>query len=165
MNSPPNVVPSLFSRLKTKLPFQLWSLLSDKFPFLAPIMTQVFKAPASSAGIERQHKVGKQVHSSRRSRLSPGSVEMQVAVTYNIAASNRVVSHTRHRFEHHLATIFNTVEVTNQNQHVEGSDDQDDEDYIGHEILEARVYEAITIDAISDVMVYGPPVDDGSDSD
>ena len=139
--------------------------MSDKFPFLAPIMTQVFKAPASSAGIERQHKVGKQVHSSRRSRLSPGSVEMQVAVTYNIAASNRVVSHTRHRFEHHLATIFNTVEVTNQNQHVEGSDDQDDEDYIGHEILEARVYEAITIDAISDVMVYGPPVDDGSDSD
>ena len=98
----------------------------------------MFKAPASSAGIERQHKVGKQVHSSRRSRLSPGSVEMQVAVTYNIAASNRVVAHTRHRFEHHLATIFNTVEETNQNQHVEGSDDQDDEDYIGHEILEAR---------------------------
>ncbi|KAG3008259.1 hypothetical protein PC120_g16343 [Phytophthora cactorum] len=44
---------------------------------------KVYSAPASTAGVERNHKVAKRIHSASRNRTSRGKVEEQVAVAHN----------------------------------------------------------------------------------
>ena len=141
--------------MKDCLPYQCWSMITD-FPALAPIMTQLFKSPASSSGIERQHKVGKHVHSSKRYRLGIDKIEKQVAVTYNTSSMNRVMHNKRHKFEHHLATYFNPIVVDQGEEAGCSSDDEDVEALLDCEMLEARVYEANSIEDISDAMIFGP---------
>ena len=130
--------------MKDCLPYQCWSMITD-FPALAPIMTQLFKSPASSSGIERQHKVGKHVQ-----------IEKQVAVTYNTYSMNRVMHSKRHTFEHHMATYFNPIVVDQGEEAGSSIDNKDVEALLDREMLEDRVYDANSIEDISAAMVFGP---------
>lgn len=73
----------LLLSLKEWHPRLLWGQAQLQYPALTKVLCEVYKAPASSAGIERNHKVNKRVHNSRRGRLGDGKVERQVAVAHN----------------------------------------------------------------------------------
>ncbi|KAE8971370.1 hypothetical protein PR001_g26910 [Phytophthora rubi] len=52
---------------------KLWSQGQGDFALLAKLMMKVFSAPASTAGVERHHKVAKRIHSAPRNRMTSGS--------------------------------------------------------------------------------------------
>lgn len=60
-----------------------------------------YGAPGSTAGVERQHKVAKRVHTAPRNCMGAGKVEEHVAVTHNSAVARLVLSLERQPFEAH----------------------------------------------------------------
>jgi len=90
----------------------LWGHCGGKYPHLAAALIKVYTGPASTAGVERQHKVGKRVHTARRNRTGGGKVERQVAVAHNTATARRTLTLSRHAFERILADACgSTVET------------------------------------------------------
>ena len=94
-------------------------------------MVEVFKAPAGTADVERNHKVSKSVHTKKRARTGPGKVERQVA-----CATNRAVLRSRdqaqskhdksttymHRaggFENVIANVASDAHEESLNQYVQ----------------------------------------------
>lgn len=53
------------------------------FPILSASLTQVYRAPGSTAEIERKHKIGSQVQRQRGCRLNDLCAQRQVAVVQN----------------------------------------------------------------------------------
>lgn len=56
------------------LPILVWSMVQESYPKLYEVIKHVFRAPGSSAGVERNHKVSKRVHRRERNRLGSGKV-------------------------------------------------------------------------------------------
>jgi len=71
------------SGLKDFAPQLIWSQSVGTYPVLASIMVDLYVAPTSTAGVERNHKYGKMVQTCRRGRLGDGKMEKQVCVAYN----------------------------------------------------------------------------------
>jgi hypothetical protein len=80
-------------------PRLIWSQAPTLYSTLAPFLIKIYTGPASSAGVERHHKVGKRVHTQRRNRTGGGKVERQVAIAHNTATITRQLSMKRHQFE------------------------------------------------------------------
>ncbi|KDO19279.1 hypothetical protein SPRG_15549 [Saprolegnia parasitica CBS 223.65] len=78
----------------------------DKFPLLSACMVKIFCGPALTAGVERNHKVGANVHTALRNRLGNGKVERQVAVAHNANVAKRGGPELRHPFAHFMAKMF-----------------------------------------------------------
>jgi hypothetical protein len=91
-------------------PRSIWGQLKNRYTKLAPVMIKVYSGPGSTAGVERQHKVGKRVHSSRRNRSGVGKVERQVAVTHNASVYNMKLPAKRQRFEQLISALGKQVE-------------------------------------------------------
>ncbi|KAI9982158.1 hypothetical protein PInf_008049 [Phytophthora infestans] len=87
-------------------PQKIWTQGRSKFPVLAELLVKVYTSPASTAGVERQHKVGKRIHSSARNRLGAGLVEEQDAVAHNAAVATMEAPLQRQRFEQHMVSDF-----------------------------------------------------------
>lgn len=83
----------------TFTPRLIWSQFTDEYPKLSDVLIKVYTGPASTAGVERQHKVGKRVHTSRRNRTGAGKVEQQVAIAHNASTRRRVFPDKRDGFE------------------------------------------------------------------
>ncbi|KAG9398622.1 hypothetical protein AC1031_014403 [Aphanomyces cochlioides] len=84
-----------FHAAPTLLPHLHWSLLQSEYVYLAPLLTQLHSNPCGAVGGERNHKVGKHVHSTARSSLRASSVQMQVAVMFNQSQLSRELVHSR----------------------------------------------------------------------
>lgn len=50
---------------------------------LAPVMCEVYRATASAAVVERNHKMSKRIQGSKRAGMGEGMVDKRVAVTHN----------------------------------------------------------------------------------
>ncbi|KAE9220734.1 hypothetical protein PF004_g13241 [Phytophthora fragariae] len=74
---------------------KLWSQGQGDFPLLGKLMMKVFSAPASTAGVERHHKVAKRIHSAPRNRMTSGKAEQQIAVAHNAAVADMVLLNHR----------------------------------------------------------------------
>lgn len=117
-------------------PRLLWGQAKDRFKELSTVLCEVYRAPASGAGIERNHKQNKRVHTALRSRLGGGKVEKQVAISHNASQRQREVDHKRSRFEHHLREAARLGSNSSPSTNVErnngiadecsASDDEDD---------------------------------------
>lgn len=77
------------SVLKQHSPRLIWGQPTEDYPTLAPTLMQFYMAPASTAGLERNHKTGKSVLCARRSRCGAGKVERQLAIAHNGHFLNR----------------------------------------------------------------------------
>lgn len=138
--------------LKAHHPRLIWAQLTDVYPTLATTLMQVYQAPASTSGTERNHKVGKKVHTSVRSRLSAGKVERQLAIAHNGHFLNRereMRSAAKQRiggFESIIAAVASDqvpeADITLQ-------DDNEDEDISDDEVFR-RVADASSVDDIQD---------------
>lgn len=80
-------------------PRQLWTQGQAKFPVLSALLMKVYSVPASTAGVERQHKVAKRIHTAARNRMSTGNVEQQVAIAHNGAVDEMNLQEERQAFE------------------------------------------------------------------
>ncbi|KAI0557485.1 Ribonuclease H-like protein [Gracilaria domingensis] len=87
----------LLTSLKHFQPRFIWGQLRGKFPHLALALDEVYRSPASTAGIERNHKITKRVLSERRCRLGELTMEKQVAVAHNASICRRVPRNIRHK--------------------------------------------------------------------
>lgn len=94
----------IMAKLKDWHPRLIMSQVIDPYKTLAPMLMEVYqKAPASSAGVERHHKVGKRVHSSGRAGLGGGRVESQVGIAHNDRQLAQDAEDKRHPFEQFIA--------------------------------------------------------------
>ncbi|KAI0557964.1 hypothetical protein FGB62_247g00 [Gracilaria domingensis] len=75
---------ALLLHFKRYHPRLVWAQLQKEHPKLSMKMMQLFRSPASTAGVERNHKIGKSVMSQRRCRMLDASVARQVAITNNM---------------------------------------------------------------------------------
>lgn len=80
-------------------PHLIWSQVLDIYPGLGPLLVEGFRAPGSKAAMERNHKVGTRVHSSRRAGITPGKIEKQVPVAQNERRLEVQVPNKLHYFE------------------------------------------------------------------
>jgi hypothetical protein len=103
-----------YSSLRAYQPRRFWSQLSSRWPLLALVLGWVYLGPGSSAGVERQHKTGKRVHSAIRNCTGSGKVERLVAIAYNTASSRRVLPDTRQPFEKVIAALCKPEAVVDE---------------------------------------------------
>ena len=85
----------------------IWYQIGERWPLLALVLGRVYCGPYSSAGVERQHKTYKRVHTLVRNRTEGGKVNRQVAVAYNSSNSRWILPPNRQPFEHVIATLQN----------------------------------------------------------
>lgn len=65
-------------------PSLVWGQLVELYPSLAPKLISLYRSPASTAGVERNHKVAKRgIHTVARNRLGARKMECQLAVKHN----------------------------------------------------------------------------------
>ncbi|KAI0558418.1 Ribonuclease H-like protein [Gracilaria domingensis] len=81
----------LLSQLKPFHPTLVWAQLRAEYQKLGTLLVDVFRSPASTAGVERNHKVGKRVLSQRRCRLGDPTIERQVGIAHNMFQLRKVV--------------------------------------------------------------------------
>lgn len=60
---------------------------------------EVIKTPGSTAGVKRNHKVGKCANSLWRAGITPGKVEKKVSIAHNEMQLEVLVLNRRHSFE------------------------------------------------------------------
>lgn len=85
------------------LPIIFWSNVKETCPNLFEALSHVFRAPSSSAGVERNHKISKKVHRRERCRLGDGKVERQTFIAHNVNTMKRKGQARRSRFEVELS--------------------------------------------------------------
>jgi hypothetical protein len=107
-------------------PGLIWAQFAGVYGVLAQALLQIYKGPASTAGVERHHKYGKRVSSNLRGRLGEGKIERQVAIAYNFASLHKLLPLRRvDRFLLHLAQFGST---SSDNEDATTAEDvQDDE--------------------------------------
>lgn len=112
MNMSVNPSP-LLDTLRDWAPGMVWGQVQSDYPTMSRALYNVFRAPASTAGVERNHKVNKRVLNPTRCRLSEDRVEKQVSVAHNLAHLEREQARKRSKFEIFIA----------RERFVQGSDD------------------------------------------
>lgn len=95
----------LFVELKKWQPRLLWGQLRQAYPTLSVVLDDMYRCAASTAGIERHHKVGKRVLNSGRERMGAGKVEKQVAISHNDMKLDQDVSTKWHELEKTIADV------------------------------------------------------------
>ena len=99
--------------LKEWQPRLIWGQLQSVYPSLSKVLFHVYRSPASTAGVERNHKMNKRVHSKIRCRIAETKVEKQVSVAHNSSQFLRNLQNKRtSRFERHIARHFEETEST-----------------------------------------------------
>ena len=96
----------MFEKLTKWHPSLVWGQVEPYYPTLSRVLYNVFRAPASTSGVERNHKVNKRVMSSLRCRLGEGRVEKQVSVTHNSGQLKRDTDSKRTHFEEIIARRY-----------------------------------------------------------
>lgn len=86
---------SVLDELKSWHPRLYWGQLKSEYPTLGPLLSNLYRAPASTSGVERNHKVNKRVMSTLRCRLSDKKVEKQVSVCHNSSQLTRSINNKR----------------------------------------------------------------------
>lgn len=102
----------------------IWGQVQAQYPCLSKVLYNVYRAPASTAGVERNHKVNKRVLNNLRCRLSDDRVEKQVSVAHNKSQLDRERTHKRLPFDLFIARDRATagteeVDVTETGEHVQ----------------------------------------------
>lgn len=85
----------LFETLKEWQPNLIWVQVASNYPALSAVLCEVYRAPASTAGVERNHKVMKRVLTKTRCRTGDNKVERQVFIAHNSAQIKRSVNNRR----------------------------------------------------------------------
>lgn len=67
----------------------VWGQATGLYPNLSPILVMLYKSPGSTAGIERNHKIGNLVLNQRRCRLLEMNAQRKVFVTHNFGQLDR----------------------------------------------------------------------------
>lgn len=93
----------LLETLREWHPSMIWGQVQSDYPHLSRILYNVFRAPASTAGVERNHKTNKRVLSPTRCRLSDDRVEKQVCVAHNSVHLERGEPRKRSKFDYFVA--------------------------------------------------------------
>lgn len=100
----------LLKSLNTFRPQLIWGQMEGKFKLLSKVLVRVFSAPSSTAGVERNHKVGKAVMTQLRCTLKDFSFMKHVSVSFNGNQLKRSISTTRGvGFDKSLSTFFDNV--------------------------------------------------------
>lgn len=136
-------------------PRLLWGQADAQFAELARTMVEIFQAPASAAGIERNHKMNKQVHTALRSRLGNGKVEKQVAIAHNEQQHKRPLKQKRAKCEYYLreaARLASSSQIQSDGTH-DGRFGYEDEGE-GDEHMEALLAIATGPESISDSTIF-----------
>jgi hypothetical protein len=152
-------------------PRMIWSQLRGQYPTLASVLVKVYIAPGSASGVERQHKVGKRVHTARRNRTGSGKVERQVAIAHNASTAKRVLDCTRQKYEFIIQRTCDPEQVgDDQNNepieyqvripNIAQDEDDDTVDPILEILLESELNEQ---EALSRVLPVGGSVHEISD--
>lgn len=124
---------SILYSLQDWQPRLIWGQVQAAYPHLSKILYNVLRAPASTAGVERNHKVNKRVLSSLRCRLGDSKVEKQVTVAHNDCQLTRSLPNKRNvgfeavisRSAFSSAGGSDSVQLESDNQ---GDDDECDDD-------------------------------------
>ncbi|PXF40211.1 hypothetical protein BWQ96_10079 [Gracilariopsis chorda] len=91
-----NVNPcALLTRFKEFQPRYIWGQIQEKLPHVAAALEKVYRAPASTAAVERNQKTGKRVLSAQRCQMADLSLERQVAVAHKSTVLRRTLIHKR----------------------------------------------------------------------
>ena len=61
----------------------VWGQMKATYPNLSTLLVKIYRAPSSTGGIERNHKVGKRVLTQCRTRMNELNYQRQVAVAHN----------------------------------------------------------------------------------
>lgn len=89
--------------LKRWYPRLVWSQVLESYPRLVKLLMDVYRAPASTRGMERHSKVGKRVQSSIHGGTDEELVERKVAICHNDRQLDQEVSFKGYSFEMFLA--------------------------------------------------------------
>jgi dynactin complex subunit len=91
-------------------PRKVWTQAKGRYPALADQLLKVYCAPASTAGVERNHKVMHRVKCKARSRLGDTKVERQVAARLNSCVGDIDTATCRQQFElQRISNPFDTA--------------------------------------------------------
>ena len=137
--------------MKAVLPFHAWGQVKGEYKHLAPLMIQVYKAPASTAGVERQHKVGKRVHTSSRNRSGDGKVERQTAIVHNDSCLARQLGTDRQPFELFMAESM-SLKPDDIDSDINNSNG--DEDDMEQEAMFLRFAYAENLLSLNDALIF-----------
>lgn len=74
--------------------------MSGFYPKLSVVLIEIYRAPSSNGGVERNHKVGKRVMSQLRCRMNETNVQKQVSIAHNNTQINRKVQSQRSSIIH-----------------------------------------------------------------
>lgn len=122
---------SSLSALKQHQPRLIWGQMTEVYPALAKKLMQVYMAPASTAGVERNHKTGKNILCARRASCGPGKIERQLAIAHNGHFLNREREARRAAvlrvggFESIIASVASDAGDAINNQNGAGDDNED----------------------------------------
>ena len=73
----------------------VWGQMKGIYPNLSEVLVKVYRAPSSTSGVERNHKVGNRVLTQTRTRLTFLSVQKQLAIQHNNTQVKRKYSKSR----------------------------------------------------------------------
>jgi hypothetical protein len=141
-------------------PQLIWSQAQSRFPTLSGLLMKVYASPASSAGVERQHKVAKRIHTPTRNRLGPGKVEAQTAIAHNAAVAKFNVATDRQRFEKFMVVTATGGGLEASSIDDTSSDIQDEEfeltegELAEQEALSAAIYQLPTHWQLPDQVLF-----------
>lgn len=122
---------SPLSALKQHQPRLIWGQLTEEYPALANALMLVYMAPASTAGVERNNKTGKNILCARRASCGAGKFERQLAIAHNghfltrARESRRAVQLRAGGFEAIIASVASGIGDAGT---ITGSCDDDDDD-------------------------------------
>ncbi|KAI0563546.1 hypothetical protein FGB62_37g06 [Gracilaria domingensis] len=158
---------SLLRRLKEWHPCLVWGQLRDSLPDLANALVKVYKSPASSAGVERNHKIAKRIFTSRRGRTGELKIENQVAVSHNFCMLKKNFRQLREEgFQKHIANSLQQSSGVESNRDfhghdtpsaLEGSTEDDSEPDEEELVLESLLNHVMSISDIGDTGILNDP--------
>lgn len=73
----------------------VWGQMKPKYPQLSGLLIKVYRSPASTSGVERNHKFGKRFLIQTRARLAEIIFQEQVAITHNNVQLRRPIGTSR----------------------------------------------------------------------
>lgn len=99
-------------------PRLIWGQVQSSYPHWSKILYNIFRAPESTSGVDRNQKLNKRVFSSLRCRMGEGNVERQASVAHN---SQKIVPTFTNRRNHGFeAVISRSSKPQNHSSYSEG---------------------------------------------
>lgn len=133
------LVTSSWSGLTDAHPRKVWTQGVALYPALSKKLLKVYSAPASTAAVERNHKLMKRINFKRRCTTGDGKAEVQIAVALNSSVGTVETVTQRQDFERRGISnlIVNAGRVDEMNPIGSGdSQPPDDVDYASDPLLD-----------------------------